>query len=349
MPIIDGTFATADFNHFLFKTHFMKVAILNFDNVVSTSVTGPYDILTQTNALSDTIKNLQNTIYFEVEIVNFGELNGTSPVTIQGKKISARKKIYDLIIVPSIHFNNVQETVENEKQLIRWLKKQYTLGAEVVTLGMGAFLLAATGVLDNHRITTHWIGTDLFKKMFPSVILVEDKIIIDEHRIYSCGTGFSFASFMIYLVEKFAGHDLAVIATKTLLMQTNNVNQNGFPIFNLQHNHEDNEIKSIQDYIEKQYAKKLSIQKIANKFNLSNRSLIRRFSNATGNTPLEYIQRVRIEAAKRLLEKGNEVKQVCLKTGYEDFSFFRKVFKRHTGHSPQEYKKNHTSLFTDSL
>jgi transcriptional regulator GlxA family with amidase domain len=134
------------------------------------------------------------------------------------------------------------------------------------------------------------------------------------------------------------------------MIQVHNSGQNSFAIFELQRNHEDVDIKPAQDFIEKHYGDELYVNKIAEKFNMSNRNFIRRFTLATGNTPLEYIQRVRVEAAKRLLEKGKVgIEQICLKSGYEDFNFFRKVFKRHTGLSPMEYRRKYCNMFNDAI
>ena len=178
----------------------------------------------------------------------------------------------------------------------------------------------------------------------------DDKIIIDEGRFYTSGAAFSFTTLIIYLIEKICGRDMALAAAKVFMIQVHDSNQHSFSIFNLQRNHEDHDIGQVQDHIEKNYTEQLSITSLAKKFNMSSRTFIRKFTLLTGNTPLEYVQRARMEAAKRLLEKGKlTVEQVCMKVGYGDFGFFRNVFKRLTGLTPQEYKKKYSQMFNEAI
>jgi transcriptional regulator GlxA family with amidase domain len=328
----------------------MKVAILNYTGAVSSSVIGPYDILTKIKMITQIFGVSNNKINFEVDIVNSTNIKKDSPDSIFGNKTINNRTQYDLVIVPAMNFEYVDKVLKDEKKMIDWVLNQYNQGSEVASICMGTFLLAATGILNGKRATTHWMGVPLFKKLYQDVNLEDDKVIIDEGRIYSCGAAFSFTSLMIYLIEKFCGHDTALIASKVFMIQVHDSGQNSFAIFDLQRSHNDKDIRHIQDYIEKHYCDELYVKKLAAKFNISNRTLIRRFTEATGNTPLEYIQRVRVEAAKRLLEKGKEgIEQVCIKTGYEDFNFFRKVFRRHTGLTPMEYRRKYAYMFNDAV
>ncbi len=228
--------------------------------------------------------------------------------------------------------------------------KQYDKGAHIASMCLGAFVLASTGLLDGKRATTHWMGSAYFKQLFPKIKVEDDKIIVDEGRICSSGGAFAFTSLMIYLTEKFCGRDMAMAASKVFMIQVHDSSQHSFSIFNLQRNHEDYDIGCVQDHIEKNYDELLTINGLAEKFNMSARTFIRKFTAITGNTPLEYIQRVRVEAAKRLLEKGKlTVEQVCMQVGYGDFGFFRNIFKRLTGLTPQEYKRKYVQMFNDTV
>jgi transcriptional regulator GlxA family with amidase domain len=328
----------------------MKVAILNYNGAVSSSVIGPYDILTKIDMTEQIFRVLNNKVNFEVDIVDSLKMDKHSPGLIAGNKTIRDKSKYDLIIIPAMNFELVEKVLKDEKKMIEWIRQQYNAGSEVASVCMGTFLLAATGILDGRRATTHWMGVPLFRKLYPHVKLEDDKVIIDEGRIYSCGAAFSFTSLMIYLIEKFCGRELALAASKVMMIQVHDSGQNSFAIFDLQRSHEDKDIRSVQDFIELHYCDELYVRKLANKFNISNRTLIRRFTEATGNTPLEYIQRVRVEAAKRLLEKGKEgIEQVCIKSGYEDFNFFREIFRRHTGLSPQAYRRRYANMFSESV
>ena len=328
----------------------MKVAILNYTGAVRSSVIGTYDILTKIKMIRQIFGILNNKVNFDVDIVDSFKMTKHSSGLIAGNKTIRDKGKYDLVIIPAMNFEYVEKVLKDEKKIIEWIQRQYKAGSEVASVCMGTFLLAATGILDGKRATTHWMGVPLFRKLYPLVKLEDDKVIIDEGRIYSCGAAFSFTSLMIYLVEKFCGRELALAASKVLMIQIHDSGQNSFAIFDLQRSHSDKDIRRIQDFIEQHYCDELYVNRLAEKFNISNRTLIRRFSEATGNTPLEYIQRVRVEAAKRLLEKGKErIEQVCIKTGYEDFNFFRKIFRRHTGLSPQEYRRRYAYMFNESV
>jgi transcriptional regulator GlxA family with amidase domain len=143
---------------------------------------------------------------------------------------------------------------------------------------------------------------------------------------------------------------MALAASKVFMIQVHDSSQHSFSIFNLQHTHGDAAIGEVQAFIEKNYSESLTIDELSGKFNMSSRTLIRKFTRVTANTPLEYIQRVRVEAAKRLLEKGKlTVEQVCMESGYTDFGFFRNIFKRLTGLTPQEYKRKYNHMFNEAV
>jgi transcriptional regulator GlxA family with amidase domain len=246
--------------------------------------------------------------------------------------------------------DRIDKTLKDEADMIKWIKKQHERGADIASMCLGAFLVASTGLLNGKKATTHWMGSDYFRQLFPKVKLEDDKVIIDEGRIYSSGAAFSFTSLIIYLIEKFCGRDMSLASAKVFMIQVHDSSQHSFSIFNLQRNHEDYNIGRVQDYIEKNYDQLPTIAGLAGKFNMSARTFIRKFTSITGNTPIEYIQRVRVEAAKRLLEKGKlTVEQVCMEAGYSDFGFFRNIFKRLTGLKPQEYKRKYGHMFADDV
>jgi transcriptional regulator GlxA family with amidase domain len=327
----------------------MKVAILNFDTAVASAVAGPYDMFSRISMIAGSMGVKSKTV-FEVDIVNSKSLADKKPFRMIGNVVMNNRQRYDLVMIPAMHMDGIQQTLQEEAELVKWIKRQYDNGAEVGSMCTGAFILASTGLLNGKRATIHWMAADVFRVMFPKVKVEHDKVIIDEGRIYSSGAAFSFTSLIIYLIEKFCGRDMAIAASKVFMVQIHDSSQYAFAIFNLQHNHEDNEISRVQDFIEKNYDGPLTINGLAKKFNMSSRTFIRKFTTTTGNTPLEYIQRVRMEAAKRLLEKGKlTVEQVCMEVGYGDFGFFRNIFKRLTGLTPQEYKKKYGQMFNEAV
>ncbi len=257
----------------------------------------------------------------------------------------------DLVIIPAI-FGEKEALLENNKEFLPWLVKQYNQGAALASLCVGVFLLAGTGLLNGRKCATHWVEADNFRKMFPEVNLVPDKIITDEQGIYTSGGAYSWLNLALYLVEKFAGRDMAIICSKIFEIQIERNSQSAFMIFNPQKQHEDEVIKEAQDYIEKNYQERITVDELASRLAISRRNLERRFKKVTYNSIVEYVQRVRIEAAKMSLERNREnVNEAMYKAGYNDIKAFRTIFKKYTGVSPLEYRNKYSkgSLLAEAV
>ena len=244
----------------------------------------------------------------------------------------------DLIIIPAGQPQSLQQNLA----YIPWLKDQHRGGAEVASLCVGAFLLASTGLLNGKKCTTHWMAADIFRTMFPEVELVPEKIIIDDQGIYSSGGAYSFLNLVLHLIEKYSGRDVALFLSKLLEVELERNSQSPFTIFMGQKTHEDEPIKKAQEYIESNVGQKISVDQLAGLFLISRRNFERRFKKATANTPVEYVQRVRIEAAKKSLEGGKDnINEVMYAVGYSDSKAFRTTFKKITGLSPLDYRKKY--------
>ena len=244
----------------------------------------------------------------------------------------------DLVIVATIT-GDIPKELEANKPFIPWILRQYAQGAEVASLCMGAFLLGATGLLDGRSCTTHWKGADAFRMMFPKANLLTEKIITDENGIYTSGGAYSFLNLMMYIVEKYAGREVTIAVAKLLEVDLDRYSQSQFAIFSGQKDHDDDRIRQAQLYIESHYQEKLKVNDLAGHLALSRRNFVRRFKKATHNTPLEYIQRVKVEAAKKSLEStADNVTEVMYSVGYSDTKAFRGTFKKYTGFTPTEYR-----------
>lgn len=251
----------------------------------------------------------------------------------------------DLIIIPALH-GNISKAVKSNKKFIPWIVHQYNQGAEVASLCVGAFLLAATGLLKGKQCSTHWRAADEFRNAYPDVNLVVDKILTDEQGIYSSGGAFSSANLILYLIEKYAGRKISVHCAKMFQIDIERGSQSPFIIFKGQKEHNDEHVKKAQEFIENNYQNKITIDELAAMFALSRRNLERRFKKATRNTVTEYIQRVKIEAAKISLESSQKnVNEVMSNVGYQDPKAFRTIFKRFTGLSPIQYKNKYNREF----
>lgn len=244
----------------------------------------------------------------------------------------------DILLIPSIEFDVDHKLLQN-RSAIPHLLRLYKKGTELGSLCTGTFMLAATGLLKNKSATTHWYAVPMFRKMFPDVKLEDHKVIVDENGIYSSGGATSSLHLGLYLTEKYCGKETANIATKMLLMDKDRSSQTRFSMFIPQTQHQDEAIYKVQKAIEQDQSEKLTVEQLAVKANLSKRSFIRRFKEATGNTPIEYLQRMNVEKAKRQLEEGkNSIEQIIYSLGYNDLNSFRKIFVRYTDLTPKEYR-----------
>ncbi|MEP7144049.1 MAG: helix-turn-helix domain-containing protein [Ferruginibacter sp.] len=304
------------------------------------SIVGPYKIFTRANAYWRETGRKELFIIQLAGISNKVEfyegLFTVKPHTL----ISAISKT-DLIIIPSLN-HNYQKAVKGKPAnagLIDWIKQQYKDGAEIASICTGAFILAATGLLDGKTCSTHWAAADNFRTMFPKVNLQTDKLITDENGIYTNGGAYSFLNLVIYLVEKYFDRQTAIFCSKLFQIEMDRNSQSAFTIFTGQKLHGDEMVQQAQAYIESKLDEKISVEHLSSRFAVGRRNFDRRFIKATGNTPVEYSQRVKIESAKKSLETSRKtINEVMYEVGYSDVKAFREVFRKITGMSPLEYR-----------
>ncbi len=304
------------------------------------SIVGTYKIFSRANAYWK--KNKRKDL-FTIQLagmskkVNFYDgLFTVNPHTY----VSAIKKT-DLIIIPSLNHNYLK-TVKLNEAVITWLEQQYKNGAAIASICTGAFLLAAAGLLDGKRCSTHWSAADDFRKMFPNVKLETDQLITDENGIYTNGGAYSFLNLVIYLIEKYYDRQTAIFCSKVFQIEMDRNAQSTFAIFTGQKSHGDEMVQQAQSYIEQNLGEKIAVEHLSAQFAVGRRNFDRRFIKATGNTPLEYAQRVKVESAKKALESSRKtVNEVMYEVGYSDVKAFREVFRKITGISPLEYRNKY--------
>lgn len=301
------------------------------------NIEATYKMFTKVN---EAVERLGNDPLFKVQLV------GRTPETTLGRGLFTIKPDAsindnvrtDLVVIPATH-GDMQEVITANQDFIPWIIRQYTGGAEVVSLCIGAFILASTGLLNGKSCTTHWLAAEEFREMFPEVKLQPYKVLTDESGIYTSGGAYSSLNLILYLVEKYAGRNMALFSSKVFEIDIDRNSQSPFIIFKGQKEHEDEPIRKAQEFIEQNFQEKITVDQLASAFALGRRNLERRFKKATSNTVVEYIQRVKIEAAKISLESSREnVNEVMYKVGYTDPKAFRITFKRLTGLSPVQYR-----------
>ncbi|MCB9208551.1 MAG: helix-turn-helix domain-containing protein [Ignavibacteriales bacterium] len=291
-------------------------------------------------AINNFFKEAGQEPFFNFELVGLTQevtLNFGS-VTIHTNNIIEKFAQADLVIIPAIS-GDIRSAIELNKDFIPFIQKQHRGGAEIASLCVGAFLLASTGLLNGKQCSTHWLFANQFREMFPEVKFAEDKIITDQNGIYTSGGATSYWNLLLYLVEKYTSKEMAIMASKFFLLDIDKSTQLPFRIFKGQKEHKDGLILSAQNYIEENFTEKLTVDELAERFNLGRRTFERRFKKATTNTIIEYIQRVKVEAAKVELEKGRKtVSEIMYDVGYTDSKSFRDVFKKFAGMSPVDYR-----------
>lgn len=247
----------------------------------------------------------------------------------------------DLIIIPAVNGERA-DVIEQNKEFYPWIVAQHRKGTEVASLCVGAFLLASTGLLKGRRCSTHWLAADEFRSMFPDIELVSEKIITDENGIYSSGGANSFWNLLLYILEKYTDRDMAILAAKYFEIEIDRNNQSFFTIFKGQREHQDESVKAAQEFIEQNFQEKITVEQLSSMFAVGRRSLERRFKKATNNTVSEYIQRVKVEVAKKGFESSRKnINEVMWEVGYSDTKAFRTIFKKTTGLSPLEYRNKY--------
>ena len=304
------------------------------------SIVGPYKIFTRANEYR---KERGGSELFEIQLAGISKkvdfYNGLFTVNPQINILAITKT--DLIIIPSLN-HNYKDAAHGNKEIIEWIAKQYKEGAEVASICTGAFLLAASGLLDGKSCSTHWVAAENFRNTFPGVNLIMDKLITDENGIYTNGGAYSFLNLMIYLIEKYFDRQTAIFCSKVFQIEMDRQSQSEFIIFKGQKLHSDEIVKEAQAYIENNLREKISFEHLSSRLSVSRRNFDRRFIKATGNTPVEYLQRVKIESAKRAIETSRKtINEVMSDVGYSDMKAFREVFRKVTGITPLEYKKKY--------
>jgi len=317
-----------------------QIAILVLHDAVSAAIADPVIMF---NGVNDFLIEAGRPPAFKVQLVGLTKAvklhNGV--FTVHTDVLLKDMKKADLVIIPAMG-GDLGTAIKKNRDFIPWIVKQNKKGADVASLCVGAFLLASTGLLNGKECSSHWLTANLFREMFPEVTLVDGRVVTDQNGIYSSGGATSYWNLLLHLVEKYAGREMAIMASKIYALEIDRKSQSPFIMFNGQKEHVDESIKEAQNYIESKVSERISVGELAFKFAIGRRHFERRFKKATNNTPVEYIQRVKIEAAKKHFETSRKnVNEVMYDVGYSDTKAFRTMFKKITGLSPLDYKNRY--------
>jgi transcriptional regulator GlxA family with amidase domain len=304
-------------------------------------IVGAYQVFSEANSY---LTSKGEKAIFKIELVGAAKNDFLNNNLLSIKHQLTIKEIdkTNLIIIPASLIRSYETATKNNKLLIDWVTMQYKQGAEIASMCAGSFMLASTGILAGKICSTHWALSENFKELYPDVNLQTDQLITDEHGIYTNGGAYSFLNLLMYLVEKFYDRQTAIHCAKYFQIDLDRNLQAEFSIFNGHKKHNDDAILMAQKFLEENYQDKISIEKLSLDQSIGRRNFDRRFIKATGLTPLDYLQRVKIEAAKKMFETTRKtVSEIMYEVGYNDAKAFRDVFSRVTGLSPLDYKSKY--------
>jgi transcriptional regulator GlxA family with amidase domain len=323
------------------------IRIWVYDGILASGVAGAIDVFTAANVVwaerQEHRRGKVPLLQWRIE-----SLDGKPVQTASGQIVSVDGPINarttaDAVVVPGPFIANIERFFERNdivKPLFSALRRQHERGALLASYCTGSFVLAEAGLLDGGVATTHWAKAKVFAKRYPEVDLRVSEILTEQNRIVCSGAVTTSLNLALRLVEKFAGANVAAETGKMMLIDTNRISQTSYASMPDEPQHSDALVARAQRFMEKSLQQGFSLSELARHLAVSERTLNRRFKLAIGEAPLHYLQSLRVDVAKRLLEtKGLNVDAVTARVGYNDLSTFRRLFKRQTGLSPREYQR----------
>lgn len=319
-----------------------NVSILPLYDATMNSIDSSHQLFSRVN---DFMQYQGKPPFYNVEIVGLAKQTALSKgrYIIEADKTMQDIEKTDVIVLPLL-CGDFKKAIGENAAYNDWLIDQYHKGAEIVCLCVGSFYLASTGLLDGRKCAVHWAARNEFREMFPHINLIDDTIITDERGIYTCGGGYSYLNLLLYILEKHLGRDISILASKMFEIDIERKTQNPYIIFIGQKKHGDALVLAAQESIEQDPTATFTVDGICESLNVGRRTFERRFKKCTGNSIVEYIQRVKVEYAKKHLEGGRKtINEIIYEAGYNDVDAFRKIFRRITDLSPAEYRKKYAS------
>lgn len=318
----------------------INVYILGFNYAFATSIVGVIDLLSTAGTAWNFFQGKSLAPKFSVRLAtpDGQTIRCLNNIVLQADCAFDAISDAQIVLVPSIG-GDVEKTLARNPELVECLRKQYDAGVQIASNCTGAFFLAEAGLLEGRKATTHWAHAERFRKRYPNVNLIPEQLVTADGPIFCSGGGHSWFDLGLHFIELYIDHETAIESAKAMVIDSGRESQLSYFSLNQNKYHNDEAIKAIQEWIDQHYAEDFSLAWLAEEKAMSPRTLIRRFKSATGESPLAYLQTVRIEMAKRLLETSRQtIAEITQNVGYEDVSSFSKMFKRKVGLSPREYR-----------
>lgn len=318
----------------------LNVIIIGFDGALGSALTGALDLFSFTGVSWQRFLNEAVEPRFTVQIATLHKqaITCSNRLTIEAHCDLAKVNHCDLLLIPTIG-DSIDKVLHNTQAILPHIVRLSKQGSDIASNCSGAFLIANAGLLNHKQATTHWGYAQKFKRAFPLVNLCESQLVTQHDNIFCAAGGSAFYDLGLLLIERYCGRDIAAQVAKTQVIDSRRRNQSLYANVNLYKSHTDPLVRQVQDYIEDHYASAITVASLCEHFNLVPRTMNRRFQASVNMRPLAYIQGVRIEQAKRLLEVGEaNIKSLAGMVGYDDNSSFTRLFKRMTSLTPKEYK-----------
>ncbi len=260
------------------------------------------------------------------------------PVTIEPTVSLADVGSTDLVMVPTAGMN-LDEARRSNAGVVDWIAGRGRQKTAIAGVCTGVSLLAAAGLLDGREATTHWGVVNQCRAMYPKVHWNTERFVTESDNIFCGGGLYASIDLSLHIVERFCGHEVAVQTAKALLLETPRISQTAYAGQPPRSAHEDEPIQRAQKWLFGHFREAVELDELAAQVGMSPRNFARRFKAATGEAPLAYLHRLRIDAARHALEnQRRSVQEISTDVGYEDVAFFRHLFRRHTGSSPRDYR-----------
>ena len=314
----------------------MHVTLLLADHCSAASASIALEMLTAANLFSPA-----DSPPFDVQIAS---LDGAEVSVLGGQSMQVECSLdeiahTDLVLIPGFLFT-LKQALPALPSYAAWLRQQYAQGAVVASMCTAAFMLAEAGLLDGHRATTHWALAPLFRRRYPEVQLDEGQMLCEDNRLLTSGGASASMDLLLHLIRRFASLELAQLCSKYLLIDNVRSEQSVYVMWSLPKEHGDGDILRVRNWLEEHFAQQVLIDELAQRFGFGIRNFKRRFKDATGYTPLAYLQTLRLEKAKQLLESTRaSLDSITYQVGYTDSSSFRRLFVQRVGLLPAAYRK----------
>jgi transcriptional regulator GlxA family with amidase domain len=317
----------------------IDVTVVLLDGILPSTAIVPLEIFACAGALFPMITGTAPEPRFRVRTATMDgrPTQNFVPVALEPSMALTDVKKTDLVVIPTAGMDLAASRQANAK-LVDWLANRPAKTA-VAGVCTGVSLLGAAGLLDGGPATTHWGVVEQCRQLYPKADWQGDRFVTESGNVFCGGGLYASIDLSLYLVEHYCGHMVAVQTAKAMLLESPRIWQSGHAATPPRSAHDDEPVQRAQKWLLAHFREEVDLDEVASKTGMSPRNFARRFKTATGEAPLAYLHRLRIDAARKYLENAHlSVQEICQKIGYEDVAFFRKLFRRHTGSSPREYR-----------